>query len=80
MVSDKVVSFKSTPMWEDRLANSVEVSSTKDSSSSGVTFTVCVAIEVEEVVDVCVVFSRTKLLPPITFLFEAIASRRQRQF
>ena len=67
MVSDKVVSFKSTPMWEGRLANSVEVSSTKDSSFSGVqiscgtekhfsVFAVCVAIEVEEIVDVCLIF------------------------
>ena len=67
MVSDKVVSFKSTPMWEGRLAKSVGLSSAKDSSSSGVqiswgtekffsVFAVCVAIEVEEVLDVCALF------------------------
>ena len=56
MVSEKVVSFKSTPIWEGRLANSVGISTAKDCSSSGVqiscgtekhfsVFAVCVAIE-----------------------------------
>ena len=70
MVSDKAVSFKSTPIWEGRLAKSVGISSAKDCSPSAVqiscgtekhfsVFAVCAAIEVEEVVDVCVLFERS---------------------
>ena len=73
MVSDKVVSFKSTPIWEGRLANSVGISTAKDSSSSGVQIS-CgteknTSIEVEEVVDVCVLFEPNEVAASDNFYF-----------
>ena len=91
MVSDKVVSFKSTPIWESTLANSIGISMAKDSSSLGVQIScgtekhfcfcrLCCDRKRRKLLMFAYFSSRMKLLPPITFLFEALSSRRQWQF